>query len=116
MMKPSKKASENNLSANLKKGIEELSGVSMDNVRVHYNSDKPEKLSADTFAQGTNIHVGPNQENHLPHEAWHVVQQKQGRVKPTGTVQSSNTEVNERDDLEKIADEMGKKAVKKSRE
>jgi hypothetical protein len=26
----------------------------------------------------------PGQEQHLPHEAWHVVQQKQGRVKPTG--------------------------------
>lgn len=24
----------------------------------------------------------PGQERHLPHEAWHVVQQKQGKVKP----------------------------------
>lgn len=36
-----------------------------------------------TYSQGTDIHIGPGQEKHLPHEAWHVVQQKQGRVKPT---------------------------------
>lgn len=36
---------------------------------------------ADT--QGTDNHVGPGQEQHLPHDAWHVVRQKQGRVKPT---------------------------------
>ena len=27
------------------------------------------------------IHLGPGQEKHLPHEAWHVVQQKQGQSK-----------------------------------
>ncbi|HAP61901.1 MAG TPA: hypothetical protein DCR93_21180, partial [Cytophagales bacterium] len=32
---------------------------------------------------GTDIHLAPGQQKHLPHEAWHVVQQKQGRVKPT---------------------------------
>ena len=35
------------------------------------------------YAQGTDIHIGPGQGTHLPHEAWHVVQQKQGRVLPT---------------------------------
>ena len=55
----------------------------MDDVKVHYNSDKPTKLGAHAYAQGTDIHLGKGQEKHLPHEAWHVVQQKEGRVKPT---------------------------------
>jgi hypothetical protein len=35
------------------------------------------------YAQSRDIHVPPGQEQHLPHEAWHVVPQAQGRVKPT---------------------------------
>src|SRR6202007_2598901 len=68
---------------NLKSGVESLSGMSMDNVRVHYNSSAPASLQAHAYAQGTDIHVAPGQEQHLPHEAWHVVQQAQGRVQPT---------------------------------
>ena len=67
---------------NLKTGMENLSGYSMDDVKVHYNSDKPAS-QARAYAQGTDIHLGSDQEKHLPHTAWHVVQQKQGRVKPT---------------------------------
>ena len=64
----------------LKSGIENLSGYSMDDVKVHYNSGAPAQLNAHAYAQGTNIHIAPGQEKHLPHEAWHVVQQKQGRA------------------------------------
>jgi hypothetical protein len=67
----------------LKSGIESLSGMSMDHVQVHYNSDKPAQLQAHAYAQGNQIHVAPGQDQHLPHEAWHVVQQAQGRVRPT---------------------------------
>lgn len=67
----------------LKTGIENLSGFSMDNVKVHYNSYKPAKLQAFAYTQGTDIHVAFGQERHLPHEAWHVVQQMQGHVNPT---------------------------------
>ena len=45
--------------------------------------ERPAQLQAHAFAQGADIHMAPGQEKHLPHEAWHVVQQKQGRVKPT---------------------------------
>ncbi len=65
---------------NLKSGIETLSGMSLDHVRVHYNSAKPAQLNAHAYAQGSDIHLGPGQEHRLPHEAWHVVQQAQGRV------------------------------------
>lgn len=77
------KANTKGLPDNLKSGIENLSGYAMDDVKVHYNSDKPAQLQAHAYAQGNHIHLARGQERHLPHEAWHVVQQKQGRVKPT---------------------------------
>ncbi|AXT61388.1 DUF4157 domain-containing protein [Aquimarina sp. AD10] len=103
------KVNKTGLPNNLKSGIENLSGYSMDDVKVHYNSSKPAQLQAHAYAQGTDIHLGPGQQKHLPHEAWHVVQQKQGRVKPTKQLKSK---VNINDDarLEKEADVMGAKA------
>src|ERR1700755_402140 len=67
----------------LKAGLEKLSGIALDDVKVHYNSSAPAKVQAEAFTRGTDIHLGANGAHHLPHEAWHVVQQKQGRVKPT---------------------------------
>lgn len=90
-------------------GIQNLSGFDMSDVRVHYNSSKPAQLQAHAYAQGTDIHLGPGQEKHLPHEAWHVVQQKQGRVRPT--MQLKGMGVNDDAGLEREADVMGEKAV-----
>jgi hypothetical protein len=98
------------LPAQLKSGIEALSGISMDNVRVHYNSSKPAQLQALAYAQGSDIHVGPGQEKHLPHEAWHVVQQAQGRVRPT--VQAKGMPINDNPSLEREADVMGARAMR----
>jgi hypothetical protein len=95
---------------NLKSEIENLSGYSLDDVQVHYNSDKPAGLQAHAYAQGTDIHLAPGQEKHLPHEAWHIVQQKQGRVKPTMQLQNK-VHVNDDKGLEKEADVMGGKAL-----
>lgn len=97
------------LPTSLKFGIEKLSGLPMDDVIVHYNSSKPAQMKALAYTQGTDIHVAPGQERHLGHEAWHVVQQKQGRVKPTTQMKGIN--VNDDSVLEKEADVMGKKAV-----
>lgn len=94
---------------NLKSGIENLSGVDISDVNVHYNSDKPAQLNAHAFAQGTEIHVAAGQEKHLPHEAWHTVQQKQGRVTPTFKMKK-DVAVNDDSHLEKEADQMGDKA------
>jgi hypothetical protein len=41
------------------------------------------RLNAIAFARGADVDAGPGQEAHLAHEAWHVVQQQQGRVHPT---------------------------------
>ncbi len=94
---------------NLKSGIENLSGMSMDHVKVHRNSDKPATVQAHAYAQGSDIHLGPGQEQHLPHEAWHVVQQAQGRVKLT--IQLKGVAVNNDPGLEREADVMGAKAL-----
>ena len=80
---PDEKPNNTGLPDNLKAGVESLSGLSLDNVKVHYNSSEPAQLNAHAYAQGTDIHLASGQEKHLPHEAWHVVQQKQGRVQPT---------------------------------
>jgi Domain of unknown function (DUF4157) len=93
----------------LKSGIESLSGMSMDHIKVHYNSDKPAQLQAHAYAQGSEIHLAPRQEAHLPHEAWHVVQQAQGRVR--ATLQMKTGAVNDDLSLEKEADMMGEKAL-----
>ena len=95
---------------NVKHGVESLSGISMDDVKVHYNSAKPAQLNAHAYAQGTDIHIASGQEKHLPHEAWHVVQQKQGRVQPT-TMMKAKVPINDDAGLEKEADVMGARAL-----
>lgn len=105
-----KKANTTGLPDNLKSGIENLSGHSLDDVKVHYNSAQPAQLNAHAYAQGSNIHIAPGQEKHLPHEAWHVVQQKQGRVRPTMQMKGK-VNVNDDRGLEKEADVMGAKAL-----
>ncbi|UTW67003.1 DUF4157 domain-containing protein [bacterium SCSIO 12643] len=105
-----KKMNNTGLPHQLKSGIESLSGYSMDDVKVHYNSSKPAQLNAYAYAQGTDIHVASGQEKHLPHEAWHVVQQKQGRVQPTRQMKGK-VNINDDAGLEREADMMGAKAL-----
>jgi Domain of unknown function (DUF4157) len=97
------------LPAGLKAGVESLSGMSLDHVKVHYNSSKPAQLNALAYAQGSDIHVAAGKEEHLPHEAWHVVQQAQGRVQPT--MQMAGQAVNDDAGLEREADTMGARAL-----
>jgi hypothetical protein len=94
----------------LKAGVEALSGVSMDRVKVHYNSARPAQFSARAYAQGTDIHLAPGQEQHLPHEAWHVAQQAQGRVGSTARV-AGGLPINDDAGLEREADVMGARAL-----
>lgn len=105
-----KKGNNTGLPDDLKSGVENLSGYAMDDVKVHYNSAEPAKVQAHAYAQGTDIHIASGQEKHLPHEAWHVVQQKQGRVQPTLQMKG-NVNVNDDAGLENEADVMGGKAL-----
>jgi hypothetical protein len=97
----------------LKSGLENLSGYNLSHVRVHFNSHQPAQLNALAYAQGSDIHLGPGQEKHLPHESWHVVQQMQGRVQPTTQLKDNTVPVNTDRKLEREADKMGKKAIQK---
>lgn len=105
---PVQQKNETGMPDRLKAGIEDLSGFAMDDVRVHYNSDKPAAVQALAYTQGKDIYVASGQERYLPHEAWHVVQQMAGHVKPTTEI--GGLPVNDNAELEHEADVMGERA------
>ena len=98
------------LPARLRAGIERLSGQPMGDVRVHYDSAEPARVGAHAHTAGSEIHLAPGQERHLPHEAWHAAQQKQGRVRATGLI--AGRALNEDHALESEADRMGAAALR----
>lgn len=87
----------------MKLDFERRSGLSFDDVRVHYNSDKPAQLQALAYTQGTQVYVGPGQERHLPHELGHVVQQKTQEIPITSFI--NHIPVNTDAALEREADQ-----------
>jgi len=93
----------------LKAGLESLSGFDLSDVKVHANSDRPKHLNALAYTQGNEVYLGPGQEKHLPHEAWHVVQQAQGRVRPI--MQMKGLGINDDPSLENEAGVMSTKAA-----
>lgn len=94
------------MSDELKAGLEGISGLDLSRVRVHRNSGEPAGFNALAFARGRSIHLAPNQERHLPHEGWHVVQQLQGRVKP-GPASMNDMVIHDDPRLEAEADRLG---------
>jgi len=100
----------NGLPAQLQASMEQLTQTSLSDVKVHYNSAQPAQLQAHAYAQGNQIHLGPGQEKHLPHELGHVVQQKQGRVQPTVQMRAG-VNINDDAQLEREADQLGEKAI-----
>lgn len=100
------------LSPGLGNALFHLSGERFPSVRVHYNSEQPRQLGAHAFAKGDNIHLAAGQEHHLPHEAWHLVQQRKGRV--SAQDQRSGTPINQQASLEQEADRMGERLAQLS--
>ena len=84
-------------------------------VRVHTGSSKAGDVGALAYTQGSDIHVAPGQfqphttqgKQLLGHELAHVVQQREGRVAPTGEV--GGMPLNDDPVLEKEAEEMAAK-------
>ncbi len=97
---------------NIKIPLEQVSGIDLSGVHVHYNSSQPAQLNALAYTQGQDIYIGSGQEKYLPHESWHVVQQMQGRVQPT--LQINQTSINDDVGLEREADIMGNKTLQVS--
>ena len=112
---PAPRAGRIGLPDRLRRGMEALSGVALDDVAVHYNSPRPAEVDAEAFARGREIHLAPGQERHLPHEAWHLVQQAQGRVRPTMAGQTieglGGARLNDDKALEREAEVMGSRAA-----
>lgn len=109
---PVQRKNNTGLPDHLKTGMESLSNKNLDHVKVHYNSSKPAAVQAHAYAQGSNIHLGPGQEKHLPHELGHVVQQMEGRVKPTMKI--GGTAINNDPSLEQEATHMGQRAIQRA--
>lgn len=87
------------------------------NVRVHTNSAQAKSIGAVAYTRGNDVHFAPGKYNPgsssgkqlLGHELAHVVQQRQGRVKPTGSV--GGMPLNDSPSLEAEADRMGARAA-----
>lgn len=92
----------------LKRRMEEHTGLSFQDVRVHYNSGQPGEINALACTQGTQVYLAPGEEKHLPHELGHVVQQKQGIVK-ADTRHPGGVWLNTDPKLEQEADQIGAK-------
>lgn len=101
------------LPAPLRLGLEQLSGLDLSGVQVRRQSAEPARLGALAFTRGDHIHLSPGQEHHLPHEAWHVVQQRQGRVQARGQV--AGLPLNDDPALEREAEQMGAQALQLAR-
>jgi hypothetical protein len=95
----------------LRTALEALSGIDLSGIRVHRNSRQPAELNALAYTQGQDIHLGPGQDKHLAHEGWHVVQQRQGRVKSAG-LRVNDVAINDDTSLESEADRAAARALR----
>lgn len=101
----------------LKEHMENSFARDLSSVRIHPESPKAPEVGALAYTQGNDIHFAPGQfkpdttagQQLLGHELTHVVQQAQGRVQPTTSV--NGMPVNDTPALEHEADTMGNKAI-----
>jgi hypothetical protein len=95
--------------------MENSFGVDFSDVDIHKDSQQAPSLGALAYTQGNDIHFAPGQYNPgskegqelLGHELSHVVQQREGRVKPTN--KSKDFTINDNPVLEREADQKSKK-------
>ncbi len=90
----------------MKTKFENASGLSFDDVRVHYRSEKPAQFNALAYTQGNQVYLAKGQEKHLGHELGHVVQQKRGLVRANRLI--NGQPVNDEPRLEAAADHIQK--------
>ena len=110
-------ASRNNLSkdgqqqleAQAKANVSKVTGVNVHDAQVTFDSPRPIQLKANATAQGLQVDIGPQQEDHLEHELGHVAQNKKQPVQANKKA-SNGTLINDEKDKEKYADEVDTKA------
>ncbi len=110
---PSASGPTEGLPEDLRGSTESLSGMNLGDVSVHRNSARPALIGAEAYAQGSDIYLGPGADRHLPHEAWHVVQQMRHQV-PATDVREDGLAVNLDPSLEREAQTYGAKAAASS--
>lgn len=86
-------------------------GTDLSGVRVHTGSIAAAQMGAEAFTRGDHVHFasGSPSTDTLGHEVGHVLQQREGRVKPTGIV--GGNALNDSPSLEGEADRAGRLAV-----
>ncbi|MCG8529713.1 MAG: DUF4157 domain-containing protein [Desulfovibrionales bacterium] len=102
----------------VKTGMESAFNADFSGVRVHSASPTAPEVGALAYTQGNDIHFAPGQfrpqtpggRELLGHELAHVVQQSQGRVRPT--TQIGEMAVNDDSGLETEADVLGRRAAR----
>ena len=110
-------SSNGDLPAKVQMKMENAFGQDFSNVNIHKDSKSATDVGALAYAQGNDVHFAPGQfkpntqagQELIGHELTHVVQQREGRVKPT--TQAKGMPVNDDKGLEKEADDMGKMAA-----
>lgn len=98
--------------------MEESFNTDFSDVRVHPDSASAPEVGALAYTQGSDIHFAPGQfkpdttagQQLLGHELAHVVQQAEGRVRPTTEI--GGMPVNDNEGLEHEADVLGAKAAR----
>ncbi len=102
----------------VKDKMENSFGTDFSSINIHKDSEQATNMGALAYTQGNDVHFAPGQYNPntqggqelIGHELTHVVQQRQGRVKPTKE-QRKDLAVNDNPLLENEADTKGKKAA-----
>jgi len=89
----------------MQREIRARTGLETSAVRVHHDSPLPSQLRALATTAGLDIHLGPGHEEHLGHEAWHVVQQAASVVRGTRSI--DGLPINGSAGLERDADRNG---------
>lgn len=88
------------------KRIEQKTGVDMKGITVRFNSSVPSQFQARALAQGgSRVEIGPGNADCVNHELGHIVQQRLGMVRPTGTM--NHAAVNDDKTLERQATSIG---------
>ena len=111
---PASPGSKSQMPEDVKSKMENSFGTDFSNVNIHKDSDQATNIGALAYTQGSDVHFAPGQyepgstkgQELLGHELTHVVQQREGRVKPD-TEQHKGLNINSDTTLEKEADDMG---------
>lgn len=102
---------------NIIKKMENHFNSDFSNIKIHENSTTASNINALAYTQGNDIHFAPGEFNPsttkgkhlLSHELTHVVQQRNGRVKPTREI--NGMPINDNLSLEREADTNANKII-----